>query len=188
VTLDPIPETWTRALAVVAHPDDLEYGAASAIARWTASGRSIGYVIVTDGEAGIEDLPRTARRGSPTVGRRHRRLPHGRPRTDPCSRRHRHPAGRGRLTAGAPGLPRRPGPRLRPGSCGQSPPARDEGSALSTPSPSAAFNSRGSDSRCSTLIAPPFAAARPTPTRMRCVVRAPHPNEDRLRSLLSRPR
>lgn len=57
VTLDPIPETWTRALAVVAHPDDLEYGAASAIARWTASGRSIGYVIVTDGEAGIDAIP-----------------------------------------------------------------------------------------------------------------------------------
>ena len=57
VTLEPIPETWTRALAVVAHPDDLEYGAASAIARWTASGRSIGYVIVTDGEAGIDAIP-----------------------------------------------------------------------------------------------------------------------------------
>ena len=59
MTLDPIPETWTRALAVVAHPDDLEYGAASAIARWTASGRSIGYVIVTDGEAGIDAIPPT---------------------------------------------------------------------------------------------------------------------------------
>jgi LmbE family N-acetylglucosaminyl deacetylase len=57
VALEPIPETWTRALAVVAHPDDLEYGAASAIARWSASGRSIGYVIVTDGEAGIDALP-----------------------------------------------------------------------------------------------------------------------------------
>src|SRR5215207_8348510 len=59
VTLDPIPETWTRALAVVAHPDDLEYGAASAVARWTVSGRSIGYVIVTDGEAGIDTIPPT---------------------------------------------------------------------------------------------------------------------------------
>jgi LmbE family N-acetylglucosaminyl deacetylase len=57
VTLEPIPETWTRALAVVAHPDDLEYGAASAIARWTATGRSVGYVIVTDGEAGIDAIP-----------------------------------------------------------------------------------------------------------------------------------
>ena len=30
--LQPLPEDWERALAVVAHPDDLEYGAASAIA------------------------------------------------------------------------------------------------------------------------------------------------------------
>ena len=57
MTLELIPETWTRALAVVAHPDDLEYGAASAIARWTASGRSIAYVMVTDGEAGIDAIP-----------------------------------------------------------------------------------------------------------------------------------
>jgi hypothetical protein len=59
VTLEPIPETWTRAFAVVAHPDDLEYGAASAIARWTTRGRSVGYVIVTDGEAGIDAIPPT---------------------------------------------------------------------------------------------------------------------------------
>ena len=57
MTLEPMPETWTRALAVVAHPDDLEYGAASAIARWTADGRSVAYVIVTDGEAGIDAIP-----------------------------------------------------------------------------------------------------------------------------------
>jgi LmbE family N-acetylglucosaminyl deacetylase len=54
--LEPMPEDWQRLLAVVAHPDDLEYGAASAIARWTAAGREVGYVIVTDGEAGIDGL------------------------------------------------------------------------------------------------------------------------------------
>jgi LmbE family N-acetylglucosaminyl deacetylase len=54
--LTPMPEDWKQALAVVAHPDDLEYGAASAIARWTGEGRSVGYVIVTDGEAGIDGL------------------------------------------------------------------------------------------------------------------------------------
>ncbi len=27
--LSPMPEDWQRALAVVAHPDDLEYGAAA---------------------------------------------------------------------------------------------------------------------------------------------------------------
>lgn len=51
-----VPEDWQRLLAVVAHPDDLEYGAASAIARWTKAGKQVGYVIATDGEAGIDGL------------------------------------------------------------------------------------------------------------------------------------
>ena len=54
--LEPVPEDWTRALAVVAHPDDLEYGTASAVARWTAQGKQVTYVIVTDGEAGIDGM------------------------------------------------------------------------------------------------------------------------------------
>lgn len=47
------PEDWSTALAVVAHPDDMEYGAAAAVARWTGQGKRINYVLVTDGEAGI---------------------------------------------------------------------------------------------------------------------------------------
>jgi LmbE family N-acetylglucosaminyl deacetylase len=35
--LSPVPDEW-RLLAVVAHPDDLGYGAASAIAYWTPAG------------------------------------------------------------------------------------------------------------------------------------------------------
>jgi len=54
--LEHVPEDWSRALAVVAHPDDLEYGAASAVARWTRQGKWIGYVLVTAGEAGIDTL------------------------------------------------------------------------------------------------------------------------------------
>jgi LmbE family N-acetylglucosaminyl deacetylase len=54
--LQPFPEDWLRALAVVAHPDDLEYGAASAVARWTSEGRWVGYVLATRGEAGIDGL------------------------------------------------------------------------------------------------------------------------------------
>jgi LmbE family N-acetylglucosaminyl deacetylase len=54
--LTPMPEDWKQALAVVAHPDDLEYGAASAVARWTGEGRSVAYVMVTDGEAGIDGM------------------------------------------------------------------------------------------------------------------------------------
>ncbi|MEV4640380.1 PIG-L deacetylase family protein [Actinoplanes sp. NPDC049548] len=51
-----LPEDWQTALAVVAHPDDLEYGAASAIARWTAQGKNIVYCLLTSGEAGIDGI------------------------------------------------------------------------------------------------------------------------------------
>ncbi|MFV0317673.1 MAG: PIG-L deacetylase family protein [Microthrixaceae bacterium] len=54
--LEHLYEDWDRALAVVAHPDDMEYGAASAVARWSAQGREVSYVLVTDGEAGISDM------------------------------------------------------------------------------------------------------------------------------------
>jgi LmbE family N-acetylglucosaminyl deacetylase len=55
-TMEPMPEDWDRAVAVVAHPDDLEYGAASAVARWTGQGKHVAYVIATKGEAGIEGM------------------------------------------------------------------------------------------------------------------------------------
>ena len=51
--LQPFPDDWNRALAIVAHPDDMEYGAASAVARWTSEGREVAYLLVTRGEAGI---------------------------------------------------------------------------------------------------------------------------------------
>jgi LmbE family N-acetylglucosaminyl deacetylase len=53
----PFPDDWSSALAVVAHPDDLEYGAAGAVARWTSEGRSVAYLLVTRGEAGIDTIP-----------------------------------------------------------------------------------------------------------------------------------
>ena len=52
----PLAEDWQRALAVAAHPDDLEYGAASAIARWTAQGKKVIYLLITSGEAGISSM------------------------------------------------------------------------------------------------------------------------------------
>jgi len=55
--LEPLNEDWERALAVVAHPDDLEYGAASAVARWTSQGKQVSYLLVTRGEAGIDSMP-----------------------------------------------------------------------------------------------------------------------------------
>ncbi|MEU1719125.1 PIG-L deacetylase family protein [Nonomuraea sp. NPDC005692] len=54
--LEPMPADWQRALAVVAHPDDLEYGCAAAVATWTDAGREVSYLIATRGEAGIDTL------------------------------------------------------------------------------------------------------------------------------------
>lgn len=55
--MQPMPEDWERAVAVAAHPDDLEYGIASAVARWTSQGKQVTYVLATRGEAGIAGLP-----------------------------------------------------------------------------------------------------------------------------------
>jgi LmbE family N-acetylglucosaminyl deacetylase len=55
-SLMPLPEDWGSALAIVAHPDDMEFGAAAAVARWTGQGKRIVYVMVTSGEAGIDGL------------------------------------------------------------------------------------------------------------------------------------
>lgn len=55
--LQPMPGDWERALAIVAHPDDMEYGASGAVAAWTDGGREVAYLMVTRGEAGIDDLP-----------------------------------------------------------------------------------------------------------------------------------
>lgn len=52
-----LPENWDRALCVVAHPDDIEYGAAAAVARWTAQGKTVTYLLATRGEAGIDSIP-----------------------------------------------------------------------------------------------------------------------------------
>ena len=54
--LKPLREDWSKALAIVAHPDDMEFGAAAAVARWTGQGKQVGYVMVTSGEAGIDGM------------------------------------------------------------------------------------------------------------------------------------
>jgi LmbE family N-acetylglucosaminyl deacetylase len=54
--LAPMPNDWERCLAIVAHPDDMEYGASSAVAAWTDAGKSVAYVLVTRGEAGIDGM------------------------------------------------------------------------------------------------------------------------------------
>ncbi len=52
----PLPEDWRKAVAIVAHPDDMEFGGAAAVARWTRQGKEIVYVMVTSGEAGIDGM------------------------------------------------------------------------------------------------------------------------------------
>ena len=59
MTTDKLPtldENWQRALAIVAHPDDMEFGASSAVARWTAQGKDVSYILMTSGEAGIDGM------------------------------------------------------------------------------------------------------------------------------------
>jgi LmbE family N-acetylglucosaminyl deacetylase len=41
-----------RALCVVAHPDDIDFGSSGTVATWTAAGTEVTYCIVTDGDAG----------------------------------------------------------------------------------------------------------------------------------------
>ena len=70
-----LPEDWDRCLAVAAHPDDIEYGTASAVARWTAQGKTVTYLLATRGEAGIDSM--IAERGRAAA--RGRRSGPGRP-------------------------------------------------------------------------------------------------------------
>jgi LmbE family N-acetylglucosaminyl deacetylase len=55
--VEPLPDDWSRLLAIAAHPDDLEYGTSCAVACWTAAGRDVAYVLATRGEAGIDAWP-----------------------------------------------------------------------------------------------------------------------------------
>jgi len=51
----------SRVLVVAAHPDDIDFGAAGTVARWTDAGLDVVYCICTDGQAGGFDptLPRS---------------------------------------------------------------------------------------------------------------------------------
>ncbi len=47
--------TAKRALAVMAHPDDVDFGAAGTVARWVDEGWDVRYVVVTSGQKGSPD-------------------------------------------------------------------------------------------------------------------------------------
>lgn len=55
--LEPLDEAFERALVIAAHPDDIEYGLAMAVAKWTTSGKNVAYVLATSGEAGLARPP-----------------------------------------------------------------------------------------------------------------------------------
>ena len=43
------------AMAIVAHPDDIEYSCAGTLARWAEAGARISYVLCTSGDVGIDE-------------------------------------------------------------------------------------------------------------------------------------
>ena len=45
----------SRILVITAHPDDVDFGSAGTVARWTEAGIEVVYCIVTDGDAGGSD-------------------------------------------------------------------------------------------------------------------------------------
>jgi LmbE family N-acetylglucosaminyl deacetylase len=45
----------SRALAITAHPDDVDFAAAGTVARWTDAGIEVTYCVVTSGDAGGYD-------------------------------------------------------------------------------------------------------------------------------------
>jgi LmbE family N-acetylglucosaminyl deacetylase len=48
-----------RALVVMAHPDDVDFGAAGTVAGWTKAGTEVSYCLCTSGDAGgFDDTPR----------------------------------------------------------------------------------------------------------------------------------
>ena len=50
----------SRVLSITAHPDDVDFGAAGTVTRWTDAGIEVVYCVVTDGDAGgfDESFPR----------------------------------------------------------------------------------------------------------------------------------
>src|SRR5690349_23589152 len=54
--LQELGDDFESVLCVVAHPDDIEYGTAAAVARWTDAGKQVTYFLLTRGEAGIDTM------------------------------------------------------------------------------------------------------------------------------------
>ena len=58
----------SRILVIAAHPDDVDFGTAGTVARWTDAGIEVVYCLVTDGDAGGSD-PTVSRSDMATLRR-----------------------------------------------------------------------------------------------------------------------
>ena len=47
--------TPQRALAIGAHPDDIEFGCGATLAKWAAAGAEVSHLVCTDGSKGTWD-------------------------------------------------------------------------------------------------------------------------------------
>ncbi len=57
-SVQPLPDV-ERALAVAAHPDDIDFGASGTVARWVDEGIDVMFLVVTRGDAGgFDETPR----------------------------------------------------------------------------------------------------------------------------------
>lgn len=56
-----IPES---AMAIVAHPDDIEFSCAGTLARWAKAGSRVSYVVITSGDVGIDEPGMTRERAA----------------------------------------------------------------------------------------------------------------------------
>lgn len=56
------PRPLRRAMVIVAHPDDAEFGCAGTAARWVDEGAQVRYLILTDGASGSQDETMTRQR------------------------------------------------------------------------------------------------------------------------------
>ncbi len=53
-----------KAMVIVAHPDDIEFGCAGTVARWVKEGAEVAYVICTSGDVGIDESGMTKGRAA----------------------------------------------------------------------------------------------------------------------------
>jgi LmbE family N-acetylglucosaminyl deacetylase len=56
-----VPES---AMAIVAHPDDIEFGCAGTLARWARAGARVSFVLCTSGDVGIDEEGMTRARAT----------------------------------------------------------------------------------------------------------------------------